>query len=187
MVASGGKPFELSLFGPLRVVRAGQQLKPPPGLASMAVVLLALHGGEMHRDALIERLWWEVPVQSGRHRLRNVLSDVRASTGAEVERQGDAVVWRDPLWCDIDEFIRVATTAVIGFGDETERRRAGLRAQDLWRGSPLEAWRFDPWAISVRRQLFALRQQLWDLLPSVSITGKPPSRLTSPGPVPSAY
>lgn len=155
---------DVRLFGAGRVVVDGE---PAPALADQpmkALALLVLNGGCMNRDTLVERLWPEVQIASGRHQLRSLLARLRASVPLRVERQGDLVVLVDPVRCDIDEFIRSASAALAGLDGRPQSLRMALHAQSLWTGPPLEAWRYEPWAIDVRRRVFLLQRGLWDLL-----------------------
>jgi hypothetical protein len=66
-------------------------LRPPPGRPELLVKLLACHGGRLPAEQAIELLWPEVPPQSGRKRMRNVLNRLQASVPAVVSRDGEVL------------------------------------------------------------------------------------------------
>lgn len=147
-------------------MRDDQLLPRPPGNQCKALSLLVLNGGCINRDALIEHLWADKPIAVGRHHLRNLLTQLRESSGLDIQRQDDLVVITDQVWCDIEAFMLTATRALAGVDDADECRRLGLAAQQLWAGPPLESYRYDRWANQLRDQAFSLRDQLWALLPA---------------------
>lgn len=156
--------FALFLFGNVRLTFRGTALARPPGNQAKALSLLVLNGGCMNRDTLVERLWPDTSVPSGRHQLRSLLAKVRTATGLSIHRQDDLVVLEPPVWCDIEHFIVLASRAVSGVEGRDGSRRLGLEAQTLWTGPPLETWRYEEWAIRVRCRVFSLQERLWALL-----------------------
>lgn len=156
-------PLEVFLFGPMRLRRDGQYLELPPELPRKALALLALNGGCMHQDALIERLWPDSSVGPGRNQLRTLLNRLRGA-GIAVERQSRLVVLRHGVDCDVEAFAELSSRALAGLDEPIEGRRLAHAAQRLWVGPPLEAWRYEPWAAGVRERLFRLRAGLWQTL-----------------------
>jgi len=156
--------FALFLFGSVRLTFGGAALARPPGNQAKALSLLVLNGGCMNREKLVERLWPDAPVSAGRHQLRSLLAKLRTSTGLSIQRQDDLVVLDPPVWCDIEQFVVLASRAVSGVDGPEASRRLGLEAQALWTGPPLETWRYEDWAIRVRGRVFALQERLWALL-----------------------
>jgi DNA-binding SARP family transcriptional activator len=156
--------FALFLFGSVRLTFDGEALARPPGNQAKALGLLVLNGGCMNRDTLVERLWPDTSVPSGRHQLRSLLAKLRTSTGVSIVRQDNLVVLEPSIWCDIERFIVLSSRAVSGVDGPQAARRLGLQAQALWTGPPLESWRYEDWAIRVRGRVFALQERLWALL-----------------------
>jgi len=156
--------FELRLFGPVRLSRDGEHTPVPAGRCQEVLALLVLNGGSAHRGALCAALWPDARVKASQNSLRSLLTRLRRATGLRIEREGDLVVVRDAVWCDVEEFIRTATAAVATVDDVATRNRLAVRAQELWRGAPLDSWRYEPWAAEVRVKAFRLQEALWAML-----------------------
>lgn len=165
-MAPDDRPYQLFLFSAPRFVVLGNGVDLSEKILK-ALALVVLNGSCINRDALIEGLWPEAPLASGRHQLRNVLTGLRRA-GLTLERQGAAVILRESVWCDVEEFILAASRAVSGIDGRSESYRLALHAQSLWTGAPLEPWRYEQWAIPVRSRVFRLQQRLWDLSESVA-------------------
>ena len=153
--------FRVFVLGRFRVERDGVEIRVPPGKVSTVVQRLALNGGSIHRERLMEELWPEAPVKEGETRLRNVLTRVRRHTGANIMGRGPSITWVDTLWCDLDVFIRLATRALSGASPPEKVRALCLQAQSLWHGAPLEDQRYRPWADALRRRANDLQERMW--------------------------
>lgn len=156
--------FRVFVLGRFRVERDGSEIRVAPGRASTLFQRLALNGGAIHRDRLMEELWPDTPVVTADTRLRNLLASVRRQTGANIEGRGPSITWSDSIWCDLDEFIRLASRAVSGDVPLETARALCLQAQALWLGAPLEDQRYTPWAEGLRRRANDLQERMWMLL-----------------------
>ena len=156
--------FELRLFGPVRLFRDGTPTPVPAGRCQKLLTLLVLNGGSANRDALCAALWPEARVRASHRSLRTLLTRLRGATGLHIEREGDLVVIQETVWCDVEEFIRTATAAAATVDDLATRNRLAVRAQELWRGPPLDSWRYEPWAAEVRVRAVLLQKSLWAML-----------------------
>lgn len=158
--------LDVRLFGRVRVLRDGCESPPLARQPAAVLALLALHGGVVHRDHLVQALWPDEGSDVGRARLRNVLSKLRQTTGASVQERNESVTLHDTVRCDFTEFVRLASRAVSGVDDREDSYRASLAAQALWVGSPLEEFRYSTWAENPRARAFELQARLWKLLPA---------------------
>lgn len=81
------------VLGPLRITDAnGVEHVPSGEPVRTLLLLLALNGGRLHVRQAIEVLWPGLPVNRGRHRLRNVLSRVNRTWGQLVKREANSLV-----------------------------------------------------------------------------------------------
>ena len=131
-------------------------LRPPPGRPELLVKLLACHGGRLPAEQAIELLWPEVPPQSGRKRMRNVLNRLQASVPAVVSRDGEVLSLGD-VEIDAELFEYHARHALAASQVSTARI-----AITQYRGPVLPDDPFEPWAADTRERLERLFLQLLD-------------------------
>jgi DNA-binding SARP family transcriptional activator len=79
----------ITVLGRFAVDRAGGPLDIPEGQPALLVKLLAVHGGRLHVDAVLDRLWPDADPEVGRRRLRNLLNRLGSATPGLVARAGD--------------------------------------------------------------------------------------------------
>lgn len=158
--------LDIRLFGRTRIFRNGVEVPVPSRQPAAVLKLLALNGGVMHPDKLVQALWPQDDSALARARVRNVLVKVRKPTGVLIQERRDSVTVLDVIRCDLLEFIDKASRAVAGIEDREATYRLGLEAKTLWAGPPLEDHRYDEWAQTPRQRAFDLRERLWAMLPS---------------------
>lgn len=158
---AGMSELEVRLFGPFRVLRDGEDLEPPSGIAAAVLKMLVLNGGVVHQERVIEHLWPGEPTEVGRGRLKNAVARLRRSPGVTIRTRPRATIeLRERFRCDLAEFIRDAPRALSGVLSRAEC----LHLQELWVGPPLEDNLYDPWAEDFREQAQAFKERLWALL-----------------------
>jgi ATP/maltotriose-dependent transcriptional regulator MalT/DNA-binding SARP family transcriptional activator len=145
------------LLGGFELRRGGGTLRPPPGRPELLVKLLACHGGRLPAEQAIELLWPEVPPQSGRKRLRNVLNRLHAGAPAVISRDGEVLSLGD-VEVDAELFEYQARRALAGSQASTARI-----AIAHYRGPVLPDDPFEPWAIETRERLERLFVELLDV------------------------
>jgi DNA-binding SARP family transcriptional activator len=124
---------------------------------------IAVAGGRLHAEQLIELLWADVDPLTGRSRLRNLLNRVRAAGGELLIRERDTIAFAPGTEIDADLFERQAPAAMAA--DDRSRAEALARAAlERYLGELLPEDRYEPWAAARRERLAARRLELLDLL-----------------------
>jgi ATP/maltotriose-dependent transcriptional regulator MalT/DNA-binding SARP family transcriptional activator len=165
-LAGGGDSWELEILGGFVVRRADQQLALPAGRPERAVKRLAVAGGRVHREALMEFLWPETPAEVGRNRMRNLLSRIRMVAGELIVREGDTIALAAGCEIDAARFDAGAERALAARSAGEADAAAGLAraALGLYRGELLPDDEYEDWVLVPRERLRALQLELLDLL-----------------------
>ena len=147
----------LSMLGQFAARRGSQDVTPAPGNPALLVKVLALRG-TLTTDQAVDLVWPDVDANTGRQRLRNLLSRIRAQTGDVVERRGELLVLAPSVVVDVEQFERAAAQALAA--DDLSRpglaRLAlGAYAGELLPGDPYEDWSAAP-RERLRRRFLAL-------------------------------
>lgn len=143
--AIGAQPL-VCILGRLRVIGTDGITRTPTGTAERSLlVFLALHGGYVHTEQAITALWPDLPLSTGRTRLRNVLVRLRQSCGPIVGREGASLA----LYADTDLRRYQAALAIL-----LEHAGQELAADE----------RYAEWTDEVRRQLLQVQARLSRLL-----------------------
>ena len=153
---------EIWVLGPLRVTRGGADITPPPGHPADLVALLAVRGAQPV-ETVIDLLWPEADLTTGRSRLRNLLNRIRQASGDLVERRGPVLRLIEGCRCDLAIFDAAATAAVSAPAEQ----RVGLARQALVRGGDLLPAMDAEWVSSAQR---AHRRAVLELLDLVAET-----------------
>ncbi|HTX62421.1 MAG TPA: BTAD domain-containing putative transcriptional regulator, partial [Acidimicrobiales bacterium] len=111
-------PLSLRVLGRFELTRGGRPLQLSTGQEAQLLKLLAVSGGRLHSEQVIDALWPEAAVGPGRHRLRTVLNRLRNLAGDVVLRDGDLLV--------LDPALRIDVAALL----EDTRRAEALSATD---------------------------------------------------------
>ena len=148
-------------MGRFAVERGGQDASPPPGRPATLVKMLALRG-QITIDEAIDELWPDADAETGRARLRNLLSRIKSSSGDLVVRTHGAVALAPGVEIDFRKFEEEAAAALSAPADT----RAGLARAALARstGELLPADRYADWATVPRERIRRRQIALLDLV-----------------------
>jgi DNA-binding SARP family transcriptional activator/tetratricopeptide (TPR) repeat protein len=120
----------------------GPSIALPPGRPGQLVRMLAVHEHGLPVEAVIEAFFPDVAPAAGRHRLRQVLTRLRAAAGELVVRDGETLRLV-AAWVDLREFHR-ASERVRGARGSRATQLAycalALRAGPLLAGDPYADW-----------------------------------------------
>jgi DNA-binding SARP family transcriptional activator len=138
----------LSLIGSPSVALAdGGPVTPQPGAKALALLsYLALEPGPHSREALADLLWGESPEAEARASLRQALRQLRVGLGDAIQCDRHHVALREPVRCDVLEFLRLAEAepeAAVSI--DIPRFLAGFSIR--------HAPRFDEWLAEIRSKL----------------------------------
>lgn len=161
--------YLVNVLGHFDVWHGDRDATPPSGRPSELVQLLAVNGGRLHREQVIDALWPGDPVRIGILRLRNVLSRCRARTGPLIGRRRHMLILAPPHRIDLTEFLRLSEHAIRHADrDPTEALTAGTQALMLHRGPLLQDDPYAEWAQEARRQTEQRRRLLLEALAHVN-------------------
>ena len=138
------------LLGRFAVHDRTADVTPPAGHPSTLVKLIALRG-TMTVDAVIDALWPDADLETGRSRLRNTMNRLRNRSGAVLVRQGETLVLGDGVTVDVDLFERAAAAALAG--DDSTRAGLARHAVSLYGGELLPGDVYEDWAAAPREWL----------------------------------
>jgi DNA-binding SARP family transcriptional activator len=161
-------PMQLQVLGGFRVTQQSNDITPPPGLGARLVKVLALADRRdgLPVDEVVDVLWPDADLDSGRVRLRNVLSRLRQSSGDLVVRDGDALRLAADVQVDLDRFEALAKSALVAHGrGEPEAVALARAALVLHGGLLLPDSPYDSWAAAPRERM---RRRLLELLDLVA-------------------
>lgn len=143
----------------------GTAVAAPDGVPGRALRVLALRR-QIHVEELAELLWPDSDAASGRMRLRNVVSRIRASAGPIVERREELVCLAPQVEVDVELFTQLARAAhaAAELGDLAAAAETGERALALLRGPLLPDSPYADWALVARERAQRVHVGLLDLL-----------------------
>jgi DNA-binding SARP family transcriptional activator len=145
-------PIEVRMLGGFEVIRDGAPVRLSE-VPAAAVKLVALAGGSMHVEELIDRLWPETAPERGRERLRTVLARVRAAAGELLVRRGDSVSLAEGVVVDVATFERCSERALATSLEDPTSLALVVAAMDTYGGPLLPGDLYQPWAEEPRRAL----------------------------------
>ncbi len=149
------------LLGRFAVERDGVDISPPPGRPQVLVKLLALHG-TLTADEAIDLLWEDTDIDTGRARLRNLLSRIRQASGELVVRRGEALALARGVSVDAKRFEHEAGAAL---ASPVEARAGMARLALAWStGELLPGDRYADWATVPRERVRRRQLALLDLV-----------------------
>ncbi len=146
-----GRSLIVRLFGTPSVVDAnGATVELPAGMPGELVRMLALHEHGLSVEVVLEAFFPEAPPASGRQRLRQVLTRLRAVAGPVVTRDGDHLRLA-PAWVDVREFLTATDRVRSARGARAvQLAYAALALHD---GPLLPTDRYAAWAEEIRDQI----------------------------------
>jgi DNA-binding SARP family transcriptional activator len=150
-ILAGEGEYVIRLFGQARIVRRdGTRITLPAGQPSELVRMLAVHPQGLPVETVLDWFYPDVPLTSSRHRLRQVLTRLRAAAGDLVERTDDHLTLT-PAWIDLRAFRSAADRVRAARGPKAVELAYGALA--IWTGPPLPADPYTSWASEHRRLL----------------------------------
>jgi DNA-binding SARP family transcriptional activator len=138
------------VLGRFAVERDGVDVSPAPGRPAMLVKLVALRR-RVTSDEVIDLLWPDVDLVTGKARMRNVLSRIRAICGPLLDRDEGSISLAEGVDVDAERFEREAALAMTA--SPAERAGQARRALARYTGELLPADRFADWATTPRERL----------------------------------
>jgi predicted ATPase/DNA-binding SARP family transcriptional activator len=149
---------EFGLLGRLTVVDGGRDLTPPRPKQRALLALLLLRAGELvSADEAVDALWGECPPPAARNAVQGHVSMLRKRLGRDrIETRDRGYMFRlDGDELDLHRFERLVTDAR---GRPPQAQAALLqRALGLFRGAPLEEFRYDAFAAAEASRIEELR------------------------------
>jgi DNA-binding SARP family transcriptional activator len=151
----------LTMLGDFALRRGGADCTPTQGHGATLVKLLAVRGASP-TEQLIDTLWPDADLVTGKARLRNLLSRIRTQCGEIIERRADALALSDEVNVDVDDFERGAAEV---FAADSQRR-AGLArlVLDAHSGELLPTDAYEDWAASARERIKRRQLSLVDIV-----------------------
>ncbi len=153
------------LFGVVSVDQADGSTELPPGKPADLVKILALNESPMHVDAVIEALWPEGELESGRRRIRNVVSRARQMVGRDMLlRSGDLLALSPLVTTDLGQFRRAVAAANATVMGSMEFVAAARQALEISRPGLLPGDVFAEWLDGERWRIDSTVARLLDRL-----------------------
>ena len=149
-VEASGAQRRVVMLGSFGIVQGVELVTPAPGNPATLVKLLALRG-TLTSEQVIDALWPDADIGTGRARLRNLLNRVRSQSGDVVARAGEALQLSPGVTTDIDQFEAAVTAAF----EAPQRERAGMArlALGAYTGDLLPGDAYEDWAAAPRERL----------------------------------
>ena len=156
----------VTLLGGFGVRRGGRELTLPIGMTTTAVQAVAVAGGRVRTEQLIELLWPDAPADRLRNRLRNLLSRLNAAAGNVLVRDRDEIVLAPGTTIDAAGFEAQAAHALAQHPDEYRPEVIAFArvALERYAGELLPDQRYAEWATEPRERLRSQYLDLLDLL-----------------------
>ena len=153
--------IEVSVLGTFAVRKGYHDVTPPAGNPSTLVKLLVLRR-RLTVDTVVDLLWPDADIDTGRARLRNTINRLRARTGAIIERHDDSLMLSSTVITDLDAFEGVSAEALAA--DAAQRIGLARQAISLYPGDLLPGDVFDDWAAAPRERLLRRFVALVDMV-----------------------
>lgn len=153
----------IRMLGAFQVTAADGSRAEVPATRGDVLKYLAVRR-HAHLEEVVDVVWPGLDPATGRRRLRNVLTRLRAACGPIIERDDDALVLRPDVAVDVHRFEDDASRALqLGFGDPRAVALAGS-AVALYRGDLLPGDPYVDWTSGPRERLRRRFVALLDLL-----------------------
>jgi DNA-binding SARP family transcriptional activator len=153
-----GEDLSFRLLGTFEVSRAGEPVELGGQKQRAVLAILAMNAGRVvSTDSLVDLLWGDEPPKTAVTSLQNFISQLRKALGVDavVTRFPGYVLDVAPSQVDINQFERLVREAR---SLEPEAAAKKLEeAFDLWRGSPLADFTYEPFAETEIARLEELR------------------------------
>ncbi|MGZ4700062.1 MAG: BTAD domain-containing putative transcriptional regulator [Ilumatobacteraceae bacterium] len=158
--------FRVALLGPVELSRDGVRIPLPAGKTTELVVRLALEGGGTVRsERLIEDLWGDQAVSTGKNTLQSKVSQLRRALADPSSVRGSPAGYSlaiDPSAVDALEVVRLADLAstLLNAGENGEALRACTSALEMFRGEILADAGDAEWLRPHRARLDGVHERL---------------------------
>ena len=162
-----GRELVVRLFGTPSVVSSnGVAIELPSGMPGELVRMLALDEHVLPSEVVLEAFFPGAPPATGRQRLRQVLTRLRAAAGPIVVRDGDHLRLV-PAWVDVREFL--AATGRVRSARGPRAVQLAYAALALHDGPLLPTDPYAPWAEEIRDQVEYRQLAALDLIAADAI------------------
>jgi ATP/maltotriose-dependent transcriptional regulator MalT len=156
-------PVAVSVLGRFEVTEGGRTIELGAGQGTQLLKLVAVSGGAVHAEQVIEQLWPEVAPDAGRNRLRTVLNRLRDTARDVVRRDGDLLALAPDARLDLTQFTREAKEAFALRGDPAAAVAVARSAIARYRGDVLPHDLYEEWATTARDDARRTMLELLDL------------------------
>ena len=159
-------PVSIEVLGGFVIRSDDAVITPSPGHTATLIKLLSVRGGYVPLEVAIDQLWPEIDVETGRRRLKNVLSRLRKEVGeGTVVRSDQSIAFGMNVFLDVNEFDQRARKAmVLSASNSTDTFEAAVAALDVYRGALLPMNLYEDWIEESRTYLQARAFALLDLV-----------------------
>lgn len=169
-LARGGGTYSIKTLGGFAVTHAGRPVSVPAGRPTTAIRAVAAAGGRLHAEQMIEILWPDADLPTGRNRLRNLLSRLRGAAGDLLVRDGEMIALGAPAEVDLARFEQHADSALRAHaaGDQRRALVLGRAALECYGGDLLPDDRYADWVTAPRERLRSRFLQVLDILAQIA-------------------
>jgi DNA-binding SARP family transcriptional activator/ATP/maltotriose-dependent transcriptional regulator MalT len=164
-------PVAVSVLGRFEVTRAGRSIAIPAGQTAQLLKLIAVSGGRVVTERVIDALWPEASPEAGRNRLRTVLNRLRADAGDVLGREGETLVMAPEVHVDLARFEAEARQALaLAPGDGLGAAALARGAIARYRGELLPDDPYEDWAQLPRERARRAMLELLDVCADAAAT-----------------
>jgi ATP/maltotriose-dependent transcriptional regulator MalT len=155
-------PVALSVLGRFELTRGGRPVSLSAGQSAQLLKLVAVSGGRIHAERVIEALWPDVAPDAGRNRLRTVLGRLREVAPEAITREGDQLVLGAEVGLDLAQF-NLAARQALSLGEAGGNGAVAVARSAIarYRGDLLPQDLYEEWADGPREDA---RRTMLDLL-----------------------
>jgi DNA-binding SARP family transcriptional activator/ATP/maltotriose-dependent transcriptional regulator MalT len=162
-------PTAVRVLGRFSLTSGGREVVVSPGQGCQLLKVLAVSGGRLVSEQVIDALWPEADFDAGRNRLRTVLNRLRAETGDIVVRAGEILAFRPDVRIDLSDFEAEARHSLaLGTGEPTLSVARARAAITRYRGEVLPEDPYEEWTVRPRDRARRTMLQLLDLCADVA-------------------
>jgi DNA-binding SARP family transcriptional activator/ATP/maltotriose-dependent transcriptional regulator MalT len=162
-------PTAVNVLGRFALTNGGRPVDLSAGQSTQLLKLLAVCGGRMPAERIIDMLWPEADLEPGRNRLRTVLNRLRSEAGDVIVRDGDILCLAEGVRVDIDQFRLEARRALaLGSVEPAAAVAVARGAIARYRGELLPDDPYEPWAERPRETARSTALELLDMCADIA-------------------
>lgn len=162
-------PAVIRVLGAFSLTSGGREVALTPGQGPKLVKMLAVSQRRMPTEQLIDALWPEADRETGRNRLRTVLTRLRSEIGDVVAREGETLALSDGTRVDLAQFeVEARKALALGLDEPTLAVAWARSAITRYRGDVLADDPYEDWAEARREWARRTMLQLLDLCADVA-------------------